>query len=267
MNTKIVIILMSIALAAGPGVNAQEDEKRKKEISVDVSPDGLSVKKNADNAFDVDFGGIDFGINSLQDRSNYNGAAAQALLQVADAYRNESLFNLQSGKSWNVNIWPVLASWRVLNGNGQKIVIGTGIGLQMYNFRFVKPVTYTNEVTPLVYLDSVNTITKNKLGFTYLSVPLMLTFKTRAGGDTWFVYGLGITGGYRLSSHVKQISNEQGKRKNHDKYNFADFNSCLTAELGLEGYFRLYASYQFTALAENALEQYPLSIGLRFGGI
>lgn len=261
-----IITIMSICLLATAQCMAQEKNKDGK-TALTITTDGISIEKDDEKSFEVDFGGFDFGINSLRDKSNYNSTATEELLQVPDDYRNESLFNLRSGKSWNVNFWPVLTSWRVLNSPGQKIYLGSGIGLQMYNFRFTKPVTYVNEVKPEVYLDSVNTIAKNKLGFTYLSIPLMLTFKTRAAEETWIVYGFGITGGYRLSSYVKQVSTEQGKRKNHDKFNFSDFNSCITAELGLEGYFRLYASYQVTPLAENGLEQYPFSIGLRFGGI
>lgn len=263
---KYRIIAMLCCLFTALAGNAQDKEKEGK-TALTITTDGISIDKDDEKSFEVDFGGFDFGINSLNDNSDYNSTAAQELLQVPDDYRNASLFNLRSGKSWNVNFWPVLAKWRILNSNGQKIYLGSGIGLQMYNFRFTKPVTYTNEVRPAVYLDSLNTIAKNKLGFTYLSVPLMLTFKTKAAEDTWIVYGFGVTGGYRLSSHVKQVSTEQGKRKNHDKFNFSDFNSCITAEVGLEGYFRLYASYQLTPLAENALDQRPFSIGLRFGGV
>lgn len=272
MKYRIILTVMMLALLSVGTAIAQEKEKKK--MSISLGSDGFAINsesKKEDNKvekkFDVEVGIVDIGLNSLQDKSNYNSTAAQSLLNVPDDYQNENLFNLRSGKSWNVNVWPVITSWKLVNGNGQKIFFGTGVGLQMYNFRFNRPVTYINEVSPMVYLDSVRTITKNKLGLTYLSVPLMFTFKTKAAPKSWFVYGVGITGGYRLASWTKQISNEKGKQKNHDKFNFSDFNSCITAEFGLDGYFRLYASYQVTPLAENALEQYPFSIGLRFGGI
>lgn len=273
MKYSIAIAILTMCLVAGTTVLAQ-DEKEKKKMSVSLGTDGFAVKSETkqeenkvEKKFSVEIGIVDVGLNSIQDKSNYSSTAAQALLNVPDAYQNENLFNLRSGKSWNVNVWPVITSWRLVDGEGQKIYFATGVGLQMYNFRFNRPVTYINEVVPTVYLDTVHTITKNKLGFTYLSVPLMLTFKTKAAPKSWFVYGVGITGGYRLASWTKQVSKEQGKQKNHDKFNFSDFNSCLTAEFGLDGYFRLYASYQVTPLAENALEQYPFSIGIRFGGV
>lgn len=268
MYIKTLSTVAAICLLAFSTATAQDkEEKTKKSISIGSDGVDFEIGKKRNKAFNVEYFVLDLGLNSIDDKSDYTSTAAQTLLQVPDAYQNENLFNLRSGKSWNVNLWPVLTSWRVLNTDGQKMYIGSGIGLQMYNFRFTKPVTYSNEVSPVAYLDSVNTISKNKLGFTYMSIPLMLTFKTRAADKAWIVYGFGITGGYRISSYVKQVSDEQGKRKNHDKFNFSDFNSCLTAEIGLDGYFRLYASYQLTALQENGLDQHPFSIGFRFGGI
>lgn len=264
MNRRIIVGLIAILILMNTNAGAQSEKDQ-----IMITTDGIKfeTKKSKDRDFGVEFAAVDVGINSLQDKSDYNSLAAKNLLQVPAAYQNENLFNLRSGKSWNVNVWPVLAKWRLLKTKSQKIYFGTGVGLQMYNFRFNRPVTYANDITPVVYLDTVNTITKNKLGFTYLSIPLMFTFKTRAAEKAWLVYGVGITGGYRLSSWTKQISDQKGLQKNHDKFNFSDFNSCITAEFGLDDYFRLYASYQVTPLQENALDQRPFSIGLRFGGL
>ena len=264
MNRRTIVSLFAILMLLNTNAGAQDEKDR-----LMISTDGIKIetKKSKDRDFGVEFAAIDVGINSLQDKSDYNSLAAKNLLQVPQAYQNSNLFNLRSGKSWNVNVWPVLAKWRVVKTKSQKIYFGTGVGLQMYNFRFNRPVTYANDITPVVYLDTMNTITKNKLGFTYLSIPLMFTFKTRAAEKAWLVYGVGITGGYRLSSWTKQISDQKGLQKNHDKFNFSDFNSCITAEFGLDDYFRLYASYQVTPLQENALDQRPFSIGLRFGGL
>ena len=118
----------------------------------------------------------------------------------------------------------------------------------------------------MVVVDTIG-FTKNQLGFTYLTVPLQFTFKTKLAEKAWLVYGAGISGGYRIASWTKQISAERGKDKNHDKFNFNDFNTCVTGEIGLDGYFRLYASYQLTSLHENALDQKPFCIGIRIGGI
>ncbi len=274
MYKKLLICLVVTTLGYTSTSYSQDSKEKSKDNSVTISltPGELSITKGKEDKkkesdVTMKFGVIDLGINSIRDNSDYSTAAAQAFLQVPDEIRNDNLFNLRTGKSWNVNIWPVLGSWKAVDGKKQKVVLGTGVGLQMYNFRFSKPVTYVNEVNPEVYLDSTRNITKNKLGLTYLSVPIMLNFKTKASKKLWVVYGVGITGGYRISSWMKQVSTQDGKQKNHDKFNLSDFNSCLTAEFGLDGYFRLFASYQITPLHESVLDQRPLSIGVRFGGI
>lgn len=275
MYIKLINALIAVSLLASFNANAQEKEEGKKQTYISLGPtNGLVVgtekeskTKEKKSSFSVSFGVVDIGLNSLQDKTDYTTAGVASLISAPEELKDENLFDLNTGKSWNVNVYPVLASWAAHNGDRQKVVFGTGVGLQMYNFRFNKPVTYVNTTTPEIYLDSVRSFSKNKLGLTYLSVPLMMTFKTKAGNKNWLLYGVGITGGYRLASYMKQVTTQDGKEKDHNKFNFSDFNSCVTAEFGLEGYFRLYASYQLTALHESVLDQHPFCIGLRIGGI
>ena len=230
-----------------------------------------SVKKT----FEVQFGMLDLGLNSFDDKTDYNSAAARDFLHVKDPYANADLFSLRSNKSVNVNIYPILVKAQVYRGARQKITIASGLGMQLYNFRFTKPVAYRSDPTPHVELDTVS-FSKNKLAFNYLTVPLMINGKTKiANGKSakgyypgyWLTYGIGISGGYLLNSWTKQISDERGKQKNHDPFNFRNTNFCVNGEFGLDGYIRLYASYQLTSLHENGLEQHPVCIGVRFLGI
>lgn len=276
MNTRLVAYITTALLLATSMAYAQEENKtavKAEDVntknSISLSTDGLRLEagKSKDKAINIDFLMLDLGINSIQDKTDYTSAAAKSFLQVPSEYQNENLFDLRTGKSWNVNIWPVIAKLRLANGDRQKVYLGTGVGLQIYNFRYNKQVTYNNDVTPIVYLDTINNFSKNKLTVTYLSVPLMLTFKTKMADKAWLVYGVGVTGGYRISSYMKQVSPQLGKQKNHDEFNLSDFNACVTAEVGIDEYFRLFASYQLTPLHETALAQRPFTIGLRFGGI
>lgn len=276
MYIKIISGLLLLALSGSMQAYAQDNSDKEKKVTknVVISNEGISINKDTktrEKTFKLTFGMVDLGLNSLQDKTDYSNlsAGAEQFLNVPAEFQNEQLFNLRGGKSWNVNVYPVMASVRFggKDNSIQKAFFSTGVMLQMYNFRFTRPVTYVNEVTPEVYLDTVQTITKNKLGFTYLSIPLMFTFKTKVAEKVTFVYGFGVTGGYRLASWMKQVSNERGKQKNHDQFNFNDFNGCLTAEFGLENYFRLYASYQLTPLHEDYLTQHPFSIGIRFSSI
>lgn len=297
MKKFIILSVVTILLAANVAT-AQDSDGSRKRTTISISNNGIKVNsedKDTDETgpIQLSFLTIDLGINALNDRSGYSAPVSignnysyvgpksksgiyfsnnttssnQELLQMSDQFKNESLFNLQTAKSINVNIWPVLVGFRMLNTNKQKIYFNTGAGLQIYNFRFSKPVVYENDASPQIYYDTEHTYTKNKLGISYLSIPVGLTFKTRASDKLWLVYGAGISTGYRVASWTKRVTQEQGKQKNHDKFFFNDFNTCITAEAGLSGYFRLYASYQITPLHQHSLLQYPISVGIRFGGI
>lgn len=285
---KLVYCLMTacmLSFAASAQEEGTKDGSAKKRKSLSISNEGIKVEdveeakegiyvkkdtvpnsKRIERKFAFTYAAVDLGINTLQDKTDYNSAAAQGFLNVPEGMKNDKLFSLQTGKSWNVNVWPVLFKARVVKTKAQKLYISSGIGLQMYNFRFTKNISYLNNTTPEVFLDSVD-FSKNKLGLTYLSVPLALTAKTKIAKGTWLVYGAGVTGGYRIGSLNKQVSGSRGKDKNRDAFNFSDFNACVTGEIGISGVMRIYATYQLTSLHESALVQHPLCIGLRFGGV
>jgi hypothetical protein len=251
---------------------ATSDTAKKKKKAISISNHGITVgeetknKDSVEKVVDLYFAMLDLGINYLDDKTNYNSAAVKDFLHVSPEMKNDNLFSLREGKSINVNVYPVMVKFRMLKTKHQKAYLSSGIGLQMYNFRFNRPITYINETVPMVVTDSIQ-FTKNKVGLTYLTVPLMITAKTKLAKGAWLVYGAGITAGYRIASWTKQVSEQRGKQKNPDQFNFNNFNSCVTAELGVEGYFRLYASYQLTSLHENILDQHPYCIGVRFMGI
>ncbi len=274
MRSAIVLLALTLACTT---TNAQETEGKKKNekgMTVSYGSGGLTVKdnkhaKNPDAALSVEFANMDIGINILQDNTNYSSAAAKNFVQVPPDLQNSNLFDLRTAKSVNVNLWPVMARIKILAGKSQKIYASTGIGLQVYNFRYSKGIRYVNNPLPGIYWDSLNNLKKNKLTITYLSVPLQFTFKTKLEKKLWLVYGAGVTGGFRISSYNKSVSPAYGKQKDHGNFDLNDFNSCVTAEFGLDHYFRLYASYQLTNMYKDAsgLDQHPFSIGLRLGGI
>lgn len=209
---------------------------------------------------------LDLGFNALQDGTNYGNQDVQQYLQVPDNKQNGNLYSLRQGKSINVNIWPVLLDINLLRSRSQKISLYTGAGLQIYNFRFNKDISHLNNSSPMVIDDSVK-FSKNKLAFAYLSVPLMANFKTKVSNKLWVTYGVGVIGGYCFDSWTKQISDERGKQKNHDQFNFQKFNLNLSGEIGINGYIRFYGTYQVTNLYQNTMSQNPYAIGIRFFGV
>jgi hypothetical protein len=256
------------------------DAKKKKDHGVDelsISNRGVTItKKNKEvraadslrkenRKFKMSYCLVDLGLNLISDNTNYADPAVKNLLNVPANRQNKSLFDLRTGKSVNVNIYPWMIRYKALKTKGQRIYVSSGIGLQLYNFRYEDPINF-NRNPVSVSLDTIS-FKKNKLALDYLNVPLMLTMKTKLHKDTWLVYGAGITEGFRIDSWTKQVSGQRGKVKESDQFGLADFNTCLSAEIGIEGVFRLFATYQVTNMFQNALEQHPICIGFRFGGI
>jgi len=282
-------IISAILCCLGLGAAAQEkkeDEDRnvdarlhigkedtaRNHTYVSLGTDGIKVSSkrldsiNQGRKVRLHFLMLDLGINALNDRTDYSSPAAQQYLQVPADKKNSSLFSLRQGKSINVNIWPVLMDIRLLKTRSQKISLYTGAGLQLYNFKFNKDITYLNNTSPMLIEDTVQ-FSKNKLAFAYVSIPLMVNFKTRMGGNFWVTYGVGVIGGYCFDSWTKQISDERGKQKNHDQFNFQKFNLNLSGEIGINGYIRFYGTYQVTNMYQNSLVQNPYCIGIRFFGV
>jgi hypothetical protein len=153
----------------------------------------------------------------------------------------------------------------LIKTKNQRLYVSTGIGLQVYNFRYENPLTYTKNPNSII-MDSIS-FKKDKLAVNYANIPLMFTAKTRLHKDSWLVYGAGVTAGYRLSSWNKQVSSQRGKIKTHGNFDLEDFNTCVTAEFGVEGIIRFYGSYQLTSMYQNNIDQRPISVGIRIGGI
>jgi hypothetical protein len=209
---------------------------------------------------------VDVGVNALNDRTDYSSPAAQQYLQVPANSKNSNLFSMRTSKSINVNVWPVLFDYTLHKSKSQKISLYSGVGMQFYNFRFNKDISFLNVTNPMVIEDSVK-FSKNKLAFAYASIPLMVNFKTRLSKGFWLVYGVGAIGGYAFDTWTKQISDERGKQKNHDQFNFQRFNLNLSGEIGIDNYIRLYGTYQVNNMYKNSLVQNPYCIGIRFLGI
>lgn len=266
---KYLIVLSTVFLslsASAQVVKTTTDSSGKSHKSVDLKLGSDEEKDSSNKKFDVYVGILDVGINALRDETDYSSATAQSFLQVPGNLKNENLFSLRVAKSVNVNVYPIMLKYRMVKTKAQRLYASVGLGLQVYNFRYSKPISYRNDTNPVVIMDSIS-FSKNKIAVTYLSMPLMITSKTRMAKDLWLVYGVGVSGGFRVNSLQKQISDERGKKKYRDQFNFNNFNACVNAELGIDGYVRLFASYQLTNLYENALEQYPYVIGVRFFGI
>lgn len=209
---------------------------------------------------------MDVGYNGIIDNTNYQSAETNAFLNVDPAKRNRNFMGIKTWSSRNFNIWPLLVNINTVQSKHQNLFISSGVGFQFYNYKFSNAVDIQGGVNPQIAESNLH-LTKNKLGVTYLSVPLLLTGQTKVSNHYWLTYGVGVIGGYRICSWTNQKSSELGKVKKRDNFNLNDFQYSVTGELGLKNILRLYATYQLTDMWQDGLHQQPFAIGVRFFGI
>jgi len=275
-QTQVVINADSAIVIVNTDTTA---EKGKKSYSLSIGSNGVEVTredtgKKVEPRFNLQYGMVDLGFNRIHNAGPELGLYLPApAVEPPDAGGglDGMLLPLREGKSINVNVFPLMMRFRLSAAKRptQNFYLTSGIGLQMYNFRFSSSWNYVDD--PVVGLQDFTSLNlrKNKLGFTFLSVPLSILAKTKLAPKATLVYGVGVMGGYRLASWTKLKTGDGDKRKNHDDFNFRDFNACLTGEVGLDDYVRLYATYQLTPLHDetSVLDQRPFCIGVRFLGL
>jgi hypothetical protein len=171
-------------------------------------------------------------------------------------------FSLNNRKSTNVNIWVVTQK---LNLYQHKINLKYGLGVEMFNFRFDKSISFREDITNNVKFDVIP-FTKNKLLVKYLTVPLQLNFSPNPHNKKAFYASMGMSVGYLWNAKNKQISGERGKEKFRGNFNLNDWRIATIGELGL-GSLRLYGSFANTNLFnknQSFIDMQPFAVGLRF---
>lgn len=272
---KHILIATAILLSTST-VHAQVDTNvevgdDKKGYTLSIGSDGIKTGKKREgkkeeSQFELHYGMLDLGYNRIHDVGDQTRVGRREEWRLDGEY-----LPLRENKSVNVNVYPLMMKLRLSKEKreNQNFYLTSGLGMQLYNFRFERGYNYTD--VPTVGLQNFDSLSlqKNKLAFNYLTVPLSILGKTRVGKKTRIVYGAGVMGGYRLSSWTKLKTGDGDKIKNHDNFAFQDFNACATAELGIDNVIRLYATYQLTPLHMDGtgLDQRPFCIGVRFLGL
>jgi hypothetical protein len=199
---------------------------------------------------------LDLGFANYVDATSYKWDPQFTKPAVGPALTAKS-FQLNNGKSSNVNIWIVQQKY-ALNENWN---LKYGLSVNMFNFRFEQPISYRNTGASYVYLDS-KTFKKDKLYASYLTVPVLLNYSAPKKG---FNIAGGISVGYLMNSRNKQIDTK--KQKYNGNFNLNDFQVAGIGELGI-GNIKLYTSVSLTNLYDSKLSKqfnYPFALGIRFG--
>ena len=207
---------------------------------------------------------LDLGFANYHDKSpvTYWLAANPNLLPYGPGPINPKSLSLNNKKSSNVNLWIVQQK---LNIYQHKINLKYGVGLEMFNFRFEKPISFREDIPGYLKYDDL-TFTKNKLLVKYLTVPVQISFKPNPNLRRGFYASVGMSAGYLLNAKNKQISAANGKQKYAGNFNLNDWRVATIGELGV-GPIRLYGSYGMTNLFNKSQVLFymqPFALGLRF---
>ena len=180
-------------------------------------------------------------------------------------YMDANSLSLNHMKSSNVNLWFVQQRVKLIKNF---VSLQYGVGLEMFNFRFEKNISFREDVAGKIKYDNVN-FSKNKLFVEYLTVPVKLNFNLSPGASKPLHVSIGMSAGYLLKARNKQISAERGKEKYNGTFNLNNWRVASIAELGF-GNFTLYGSYSHTNLfdkQETILNLTPIAIGIKLSDL
>ena len=231
----------------------------------DKTVDITIVKRNrTNNNISTNWWIMDLGFANVRDNTDYTIAQAGTYLKTfrtLDAKPNQNTYQLNTGKSSNLNIWVFMQKRNLYK---HILNLKYGIGSEMYNYRYDSRISYRKDPQPFVYNDSIS-FTKNKLFLNYITVPLMLNINTNPSNHRSLNVSVGLSAGYLLQSRNKQISAERGKQKIKGDFNFEPWRIASIAEIGL-GPIRFYGSYSLNKLQKDItkIDQSPYVVGVRF---
>ena len=213
---------------------------------------------------------FDFGFSNYFDKTDYGNTGNYLYNRQGAAPLGKSDFNLNTGKSLNVNVWFFMQRINLIKKN---VNLKYGLGIEYDNYRYktssnlsyLEKNSYLNSLqapSPVVIRDSIS-FSKNKLALNYITVPLMLNFITNsANSKKGLSLSMGLSAGYLFGVRNKQKSEERGKEKNRGDYDLERFKLSYIAEMGL-GPVRLYGSYSPNSIFSKGLVMKPYTIGIR----
>jgi hypothetical protein len=146
-----------------------------------------------------------------------------------------------------------------------KVYVAGGFDWTM--IRLKKNITIQNNTNDLSYVEESTIFSKNRLSSSYVHVPLNFELRTKEndkGKRFYFVVGPEVA--FLLNGKVKQISDERGKEKIKDDYNFQPFRVGGTLRLGygsLGLFTKYYATDMFDTSAQKGLKN--MSFGITIG--
>jgi len=259
------VLVSGLTFLAGSSANAQQDTTSSKKVnygkSITIGPvvvtthNGDTIKREDPNnprfIGGLTFTRLDIGFSKLIDNGQFDLKPANDFLD----YR--------AGKTSNVSFDVMQFGYR-FNSNFKIYIAG---GFDWTLIRLKKAITMQKNTADLSFINEPIKFSKNRFSSSYLHVPLNFEFRTSEsskGNRFYFVVGPEI--GFLLNGKVKQISDERGKEKFKDDYNFAPFRYGGTVRVGwnsLAFFAKYYATDMFDSAPQKGVKN--MAFGLTFG--
>jgi hypothetical protein len=270
--------IIAVLLCACTGtVIAQEKPKPAKDTLVVITADTL--KKEKRNRITIEFGKKDSTDRDTVEKeykpeSKFSAQFTLARVDIGlSTYTDNGSFTLSPANSyleherWKTsNFGLELFQMGYRFNNSFKVYLAAG--LDWNHIRLKENITFQKKAATLTYIEEPIEFKKNRFSSQYLRVPLSFQLRTnddQKGNKMHFVFGPEV--GFLLNGKVKQVSNDRGKEKFKDDYNFNPFRYGAFARLGYGG-MGVYAKYYMNdvfADGQGPVDFKNLSFGLMFG--
>jgi hypothetical protein len=232
------------------------------DIGRDIPTLRIKTRRNRDSYrpsnISTNWGIVDLGIASMNDKTLYSSAAAQQFAPGA----NKDWFKQRYGflpRSVDVNIWVFMQRINLVN---HFINLKYGLGIELNNYMYEYNIRYLTDPTKVI-MDTIQ-YSKNKLATDYLTLPVLLNFNFTPHRHHPFGISAGASFGYLYSSRQKLISHEHGKEKTFNDFDLNAWKISYIGELQL-GWINLYGSYATRSIFGRGLDQVPYNFGVRIG--
>jgi len=194
---------------------------------------------------------VDLGFSRLIDNGSFSLSPDNKFLDYKGAKTSTFSFDvLYFGYRFNPNF---------------KVYIAGGFDWTL--IRLKNDITIQPNTPNLTYVEDDVNFSKNRFSSSYVHIPFNFELRTKEndnGKRFYFVFGPEVS--FLLNGKVKQISDERGKEKFRDDYNFQPVRLGGTARIGY-GSIGLFTKYYFNDMFDTPAQKglKNMSFGITFG--
>ena len=226
---------------------------KKKSTVVRSKSDSTKLREAEKGRFigGITFTRVDLGFSKLVDNGSFNLSPANDFLSYKGVKTSTVSFDvLQFGYRFNPHF---------------KVYVAGGFDWTLIRLR--NDITIQQARPNLEYVEEDIHFSKNRFSNSYAHIPLNFEFRSKEndnGKRFYFIVGPEVS--FLLNGKVKQVSEEHGKVKYKDDYNFQTFRYGGTARIGYGGlgiFTKYYFNDMFDSPAQKGLTN--MSFGITFG--